>query len=343
MICLKFLKTLIRESFKLISFIILCLLFLGGCNTDQKPERMDSSPTANFKFSTDLPEIGIPITFDGSSSSDLGGFITEYRWVFEFEDSQFGTSIEHIFTKTGGQSVSLIVTDDEGLSDTTSQNLFLSLAILAEYPLSISSPSGLSLSYNKKSLWTVSDKPGGRIYNIDFEGRLIKSLNYSGTDMEGVASSDDGGSVWIVEESLGTIIQIDTTGIILKSVELSGVRDGSGLEGVTINSNNGHLLLLKEKDPGVLLELNNQLEVLLYKRIAFAQDFSGMDYDSSQDILWIISDQNKILIKYKIGDGVINKYHFRINKAEGLVVIPNKNILFIVSDDDKKLYQLALP
>ena len=92
--------------------------------------------------------------------------------------------------------------------------------------------------------------------------------------MEGVASSDDGGSVWIVEESLGTIIQIDTTGIILKSVELSGVRDGSGLEGVTINSNNGHFLLLKEKDPGVLLELNKQLELLLYKRIAFANDFS---------------------------------------------------------------------
>ena len=100
---------------------------MGGCNTEQKPERIDSSPTAKFKFSTDLPEIGIPITFDGSSSSDFGGSITEYKWIFEFEDSQFGTSIEHVFTKTGGQSVSLIVTDDEGLSDTTSQNLFLSL------------------------------------------------------------------------------------------------------------------------------------------------------------------------------------------------------------------------
>ena len=80
---------------------------------------------------------------------------------------------------------------------TTSQNLFLSLAILAEYPLSINSPSGLSLTYDKKSLWTVSDRPGGSIYNIDFEGRLIKSLKYSGTDMEGVASSDDDGSVFV--------------------------------------------------------------------------------------------------------------------------------------------------
>ena len=316
---------------------------MGGCNTEQKPERIDSSPIAKFEFSTDLPEIGIPITFDGSSSSDFEGFITEYRWVFEFEDSQFGTSIEHFFTKTGGQSVSLIVTDDEGLSDTTSQNLFLSLAILAEYPLSINSPSGLSLTYDKKSLWTVSDKPGGGVYNIDFEGHLIKNLDYSGADLEGVASATDGGSLWVVEEFLGTIIQIDTSGIVLRSVELSGVRDGGGLEGVTVNPNNGDILLLKEKDPGALLWLNDQLEVLSYKRIAFANDFSGMDYDASQNVLWIISDQDKVLIKYKIGVGVIDEYPFRINKAEGLSVLPDKNILFIVSDDAKKLYRLALP
>ena len=126
-------------------------------------------------------------------------------------------------------------------------------------------------------------------------------------------------------------------------MELSGVRDGGGLEGVTVNPNNGDILLLKEKNPGVFLRLNDQLEVLLYKRIAFANDFSGMDYDASQDILWIISDQDKVLIKYKIGDGVIDEYPFRINKAEGLAVFPDKNILFIVSDDAKRLYRLALP
>ena len=126
-------------------------------------------------------------------------------------------------------------------------------------------------------------------------------------------------------------------------MELSGVRDGGGLEGVTVNSNNGDILLLKEKDPGAFLWLNDQLEVLLYKRIAFANDFSGMDYDASQNVLWIISDQDKVLIKYKIGVGVIDEYPFRINKAEGLSVLPDKNILFIVSDDAKKLYRLALP
>ena len=318
-------------------------LLLGGCDPESKPERINSSPIAKFNISTDLPEIGIPITFDGSSSSDSEGYVAEYQWIFENEDSQMGVSIKHVFTKTGRQTVSLVVTDDGGLSDTTSQDLFLSLAILAEYPLSITSPSGLSLSYDKQSLWTVSDKPGGGVYNIDFEGRLIKSLDYSGADLEGVASATDGGSLWIVEEFLGTIIQIDTAGIVLRSVELSGVRDGGGLEGVTVNPNNGDILLLKEKDPGVFLWLNDQLEVLLYKRIAFANDFSGMDYDASQDILWIISDQDKILFKYKIGDGVIDEYPFRINKAEGLAVFPDKNILFIVSDDAKRLYRLALP
>ena len=323
-------------------FIFIPLL-LGGCDPESEPERINSSPIAKFNISTDLPEIGIPITFDGSSSSDSAGYIAEYQWIFENEDSQMGVSIKHIFTKTGRQTVSLVVTDDGGLSDTSSQDLFLSLAILAEYPLSITSPSGLSLSYDKQSLWTVSDKPGGGVYNIDFEGHLIKNLDYSGADLEGVASATDGGSLWVVEEFLGTIIQIDTSGIVLRNVELSGVRDGGGLEGVTVNPNNGDILLLKEKDPGALLWLNDQLEVLSYKRIAFANDFSGMDYDASQNVLWIISDQDKVLIKYKIGVGVIDEYPFRINKAEGLSVLPDKNILFIVSDDAKKLYRLALP
>ena len=323
-------------------FIFIPLL-LGGCDPESKPERINSSPIAKFNISTDLPEIGIPITFDGSSSSDSAGYIAKYQWIFENEDSQMGVSIKHIFTKTGRQTVSLVVTDDGGLSDTSSQDLFLSLAILAEYPLSITSPSGLSLSYDKQSLWTVSDKPGGGVYNIDFEGHLIKSLDYSGADLEGVASATDGGSLWIVEEFLGTIIQIDTAGTVLRSVELSGVRDGGGLEGVTVNPNNGDILLLKEKDPGAFLWLNDQLEVLLYKRIAFANDFSGMDYDASQNVLWIISDQDKVLIKYKIGVGVVDEYPFRINKAEGLAVFPDKNILFIVSDDAKRLYRIALP
>ena len=97
-------------------------LLLGGCDPESKPEPINSSPIAKFIISTDLPEIGIPITFDGSSSSDSEGYVAEYQWIFENEDSQMGVSIKHVFTKTGRQTVSLVVTDDGGLSDTTSQD-----------------------------------------------------------------------------------------------------------------------------------------------------------------------------------------------------------------------------
>ncbi len=314
-----------------------------ACDPEPKPDPINTPPTAIFNISTEFPEIGVSVSFDGSSSLDSGGYVAKYLWIFEDQTSKSGVEIQHIFNKTGRQSISLIVTDDGGLSDTTSQDLFLTLAIIAEYPLSIKSPSGLSLSYDKQSLWTVSDKPGGNIYNIGFNGQLIKSINYSGSDLEGVAGTGEESVVWVAEESLGKIIQVNGDGNILKSVELSGVSEGGGLEGITINPNNGHILLLKEKDPGVLLELDDQFDVLLYKRINFADDFSGMDYDAALDILWIISDQDKILVKYKIGTGVIEEYPFRINKAEGLTVLPNENILFIVSDDDKRLYRLALP
>ena len=63
----------------------------------------------------------------------------------------------------------------------------------------------------------------------------------------------------------------------------------------------------------------------------------------SELIMDTILDDDKILFKYKIGDGVIDEYPFRINKAEGLAVFPDKNILFIVSDDAKRLYRLPFP
>ena len=81
-------------------FIFIPLL-LGGCDPESKPERINSSPIAKFNISTDLPEIGIPITFDGSSSSDSEGYVAEYQWIFEHQDSQMGVSIEHVLPKRG--------------------------------------------------------------------------------------------------------------------------------------------------------------------------------------------------------------------------------------------------
>ncbi len=311
--------------------------------TDSEQMEINISPVAEFSFSPVSPEVEKPILFDGSSSADSGGYIDEYQWFFDGENLQFGETVTFTFSTTGLHTVTLIVSDDGGLSDTTSKTLLLNLAILAKIDIPVKSPSGLCLSKDKKSLWTVSDKPNGGIYNLNFDGKLLKTLNYSGTDLEGIAHDNSDTALWITEESLGKIFQIDTLGNVIKSLELSGVRDGGGLEGITFNRNNGHFFLIKEKDPGALIELDSQLNLVSYNRIGFAKDFSGLDYGAHEDYLWMISDQDKVLIKYKIGSGVIEKHPFNINKAEGLAIFPEENKIFIVSDDEEELYKLALP
>lgn len=311
--------------------------------SDPEQEEINFSPVAKFSFLPVSPEVEKPILFDGSSSVDSGGYIAEFHWLFDGENSEFGETVNFTFSTTGNHTVTLIVTDDGGVSDTTSKTLLLNLAIVAIIDIPVKSPSGLCLSIDRNSLWTVSDKPNGLIYNLDFDGKLLRTLDYIGTDLEGIAHDNSDTALWITEESMGKILQIDTVGNVIKSMELSGVRDGGGLEGITFNRNNGHFFLVKEKDPGALIELDGQLNLISYDRIGFAEDFSGLDYDADEEYLWMISDQDKVLMKYKLGSGIVEKHPFNINKAEGLAIYHEKNIFFIVSDDNEKLYKLVLP
>jgi len=65
---------------------------------------------------------GTPVTFDGSESVDLNGEITSYDWDFGDAVSGSGESTDHTYVAASLYTVTLQVTDDEGLfrsSDTT--------------------------------------------------------------------------------------------------------------------------------------------------------------------------------------------------------------------------------
>jgi hypothetical protein len=83
------------------------------------------APTASFVY---LPipagEMDL-VTFDASSSAPNGGIIINYEWNFG-DGNITSTSIPtigHLFALHGSYLVTLNVTDDEGLSDTTSKNV----------------------------------------------------------------------------------------------------------------------------------------------------------------------------------------------------------------------------
>ncbi|HIC90874.1 MAG TPA: PKD domain-containing protein, partial [Syntrophaceae bacterium] len=99
-------------------------------NGDGMAETSLIPPVANFTFSLSSPEIGQKISFNASSSYDPDGYITNYQW--DFGDGNLTTTdqpiIEHTYSSAGNYTVTLTVTDDDGLSASISKQISVSEA-----------------------------------------------------------------------------------------------------------------------------------------------------------------------------------------------------------------------
>ena len=115
-----------------------------------------------------------------------------------------------------------------------------------------------------------------------------------------------------------------------------------GLEGITINANNNHIFVVKEKKPRFLIELGDRFKEFKRRELNYADDLSGLDYVESTNDLWIISDESKLVAKCS-PDGIIKeKFRIDINQIEGIAVDPRSNKIYLVSDKEEKLYVLEM-
>jgi PKD repeat protein len=79
----------------------------------------NGAPTADFFFSPNAPRESEAIVFDGSLSSDPDGAIVSYQW--NFGDGSIGSGIRttHAYAVEGSYNVVLTVTDDRGVTATS--------------------------------------------------------------------------------------------------------------------------------------------------------------------------------------------------------------------------------
>ncbi len=77
-------------------------------------------PIAAFGFDPAAPLVGDAVHFDASSSSDPDGWIASYAW--DFGDGAIGSGVgfDHAFSAVGDFTVTLTVTDNDGMTDTVS-------------------------------------------------------------------------------------------------------------------------------------------------------------------------------------------------------------------------------
>ena len=77
------------------------------------------APTASFTATTN----GLGVTVDGSGSSDPDGTIASYAWEFGDGATGNGATASHTYATAGTYTVKLTVTDDDGESRSTSQEV----------------------------------------------------------------------------------------------------------------------------------------------------------------------------------------------------------------------------
>ncbi len=89
--------------------------------------RINHEPTAAFTFSCDQLEC----SFDGSSSDDPDGDVTDYAWDFGDGNTGSGSTVDYTFASAGTRTVTLTVTDNDGGTDTKSNEVTTTLASVA--------------------------------------------------------------------------------------------------------------------------------------------------------------------------------------------------------------------
>ena len=113
-------------------------------------------------------QAGTPVTFDGTGSSSKqvqgGGKIKEYAWDFGDDQTGTGAVVIHTFLKSGDYTVSLKVTDANGLSNTASITITVSgMAVtipLAKIGDTISYSMDFTIDIsNSQGLWTYTEEP----------------------------------------------------------------------------------------------------------------------------------------------------------------------------------------
>jgi hypothetical protein len=83
------------------------------------------APIASFIYSLGEHTVGENIIFDASASHDSDGNIVSYEWDFGDESTASGQIVNHSYTQKGQYPVTLTVTDNDDLTDSTQQNVII--------------------------------------------------------------------------------------------------------------------------------------------------------------------------------------------------------------------------
>ncbi len=235
-------------------------------------------------------------------------------------------------------------------------NRLAALKLKETHRVRIADPSGLSPDHTGRYLWSVSDRPGGGIYKLTTEGRIVKRLDVKGSDLEGVVQNPVDKTLWVVDETFWQIIQFDTLGQEKHRFELDveHKRMNLGLEGIALDPVRNVIYAANEKNPRVIVEVDvskpgesRQLRVI---PVLFGAnpdtrglDLSGLHFDVEDELLWLVSDEARAVFVLDRDARPVAAFDAGQVRLEGIAIIRQKNTIFLINDDPQRLFLFEYP
>jgi len=210
---------------------------------------------------------------------------------------------------------------------------------IASYPINVPEPSGLFYNSKTNSLFTVSDG-NGTVYEINFNGSVLRSLMIPSSDLEGITYSANNDTMYVVEETNRLVSKYLADGRKLSSFSVNvATAHNNALEGITVDNSN-HLFIINEKSPRMILEYAGQKEISR-KEIDYVSDLSDIFYERNTNSFWIVSDESQKVIWLSRDFNLIGQWSIPFTKGEGITI--HNNIIYIVNDATNTLYEFERP
>lgn len=210
--------------------------------------------------------------------------------------------------------------------------------LMSTFKTKVPEPSDLCLSYDGKTLWTVSDEDGSA-YLISFEGKILKKIKVNGNDLEGITVIDDT-TIAVALERDRIVVKLTISGKELsrkKFDELKGELN-AGIEGLTYNPSNRHFFMVNEKDPCLFIETDADLNIIKKENWSYTDDLSGIFYDKINNCLWIISDENNAVNKCNLNGEMFDSFRVTVPQMEGITIDHKNKRMYAVSDITGELF-----
>ena len=214
-----------------------------------------------------------------------------------------------------------------------------SLTPAHEFVLKIAEPSGLVYDNLNGTLYTHNDGLNANIYQISNRGIVLDSLIIGGQDFEGISFNAGFDTIFTVEEFASRISKYSLEGTLVDFINVDIEPGLSGLEGITVNPENGHIFVVKEKSP-ILLELSANGSELFRDTLAFlgSGDASGIAIHPAWNTLFVLSHENKAVYETTLSGKYLRSWSIPVEKAEGITFNTAMDSIYIVDDLYNILY-----